>query len=182
MGHLRDEALSRRFGIGHKIPFTSCNELDLGVAAGRISMHACRSSVLMMTTCVCALLMQHVYGKEAVKRGPNEWDARACVEGDYSWAEQQPDNDLGKSITPGFRNAIVEGRAFGVPSIRSDIEPYAQRSVADTQNYGDDSSARQVWCLNLFVRESYVHTAAHKYAFCCSLPSLVPLLEYKTMI
>eukprot|EP00752_Nemacystus_decipiens_P012830 g11362.t1 len=87
-------------------------------------------------------LGKHVYGKEAVKRGPNEWDARACVEGDYSWAEQQPDNDLGKSITPGFRNAIAEGRAFGVPSIRSDIQPYAQRSVADTQNYGDDSSAR----------------------------------------
>ena len=40
--------------------------------------------------------MQHVYGKEAVKRGPDEWDARACVEGDYSWAEQQPDSDLGK--------------------------------------------------------------------------------------
>ncbi|CAN0502057.1 unnamed protein product, partial [Ectocarpus sp. 12 AP-2014] len=87
-------------------------------------------------------LGKHVYGKEAVKRGPNEWDARSCVEGNYSWAEQQPDNDLGKSITPGFRNAIAEGRAFGVPSIRSDIQPYAQRSVADTQNYGDDSSAR----------------------------------------
>lgn len=42
------------------------------------------------------LLIQHVYGKEAVKRGPDEWDARACVEGDYSWAEQQPDADLGK--------------------------------------------------------------------------------------
>eukprot|EP00903_Cladosiphon_okamuranus_P009925 g9422.t1 len=87
-------------------------------------------------------LGKHVYGKEAVDRGPNEWDARACVEGDYSWAEQQPDNDLGKSITPGFRNAIADGRAFGVPTIRSDIQPYAQRSVADTQNYGDDSSAR----------------------------------------
>lgn len=94
--------------------------------------------------CCYVLAMQHVYGKEAVKRGPNEWDARSCVEGNYSWAEQQPDNDLGKSITPGFRNAIAEGRAFGVPSIRSDIQPYAQRSVADTQNYGDDSSARQV--------------------------------------
>lgn len=105
---------------------------------------------MTMITCACALLEQHVYGKEAVKRGPNEWDARACVEGDYSWAEQQPDNDLGKSITPGFRNAIAEGRAFGVPSIRSDIQPYAQRSVADTQNYGDDSSARQVWCFYLF--------------------------------
>ncbi|CAM9121289.1 unnamed protein product [Hapterophycus canaliculatus] len=93
-------------------------------------------------------LEKHIYGREAVKRGPNEWDARACVEGDYSWAEQQPDDDLGKSITPGFRNAIGEGRAFGVPSIRSDIQPYAQRSVADTQNYGDSVSARQAYLVN----------------------------------
>lgn len=100
-----------------------------------------------------AFLTQHVYGREAVKRGPNEWDARACVEGDYSWAEQQPDNDLGKSITPGFRNAIAEGRAFGVPSIRSDIQPYAQRSVADTQNYGDSVSARQA-CRDFSLCES----------------------------
>lgn len=116
--------------------------------------------------------MQHVYGKEAVKRGPNEWDARACVEGDYSWAEQQPDNDLGKSITPGFRNAIAEGRAFGVPSVRSDIQPIAQRSVADTQNYGDDSSARQVRCFCVFGRLYFVHTRV----FCCSPPSHVTSL------
>lgn len=52
----------------------------------------------MLKFCFTLLLTmrQHVYGKEAVKRGPDEWDARACVEGDYSWAEQQPDNDLGK--------------------------------------------------------------------------------------
>ncbi|CAM9721874.1 unnamed protein product [Scytosiphon promiscuus] len=93
-------------------------------------------------------LGKHVYGREAVKRGPNEWDARACVEGDYGWAEQQPDVDLGKSITPGFRNAIAQGRTFGVPSIRSDILPYAKRSVADTQNYGDSVSARQVYLVN----------------------------------
>lgn len=47
-----------------------------------------------------------------------------------------------QSITPGFRNAVADRRAFGVPTIRSDIPPYARRSVADTQNYGDDSSAR----------------------------------------
>ncbi|CAN0385753.1 unnamed protein product [Ascophyllum nodosum] len=84
-------------------------------------------------------LGKHVYGK---KRGCDEWDARACVEGKYSWAEQQPDNDLGKAIMPGFRNTIVKDRAFGLPSIRSDIKPYAKRSVADTQNYGDESSMR----------------------------------------
>lgn len=49
---------------------------------------------------------------------------------------------LEQSITPGFRNAVAEGRAFGVPSIRSDIEPYTKRSMADTQNYGDDANAR----------------------------------------
>lgn len=40
--------------------------------------------------------VQHAYGREAVKRGAGEWDARACVEGAYTWVEQQPDSDLGK--------------------------------------------------------------------------------------
>lgn len=52
--------------------------------------------VLKFHFALLSTMRQHVYGKEAVKRGPDEWDARACVEGDYSWAEQQPDNDLGK--------------------------------------------------------------------------------------
>ncbi|KAG5179423.1 hypothetical protein JKP88DRAFT_349955 [Tribonema minus] len=92
---------------------------------------------------------------------PGDWDARACVEGDYTFAQQQPDADLGKSLTPGFRNVTtelwrdsktaikpgfrnvtMEDRAFGVPAIRTDIPAPAQRSVADAQNYGDGVPAR----------------------------------------
>jgi hypothetical protein len=38
----------------------------------------------------------------------------ACaVAGGYTLDEQQPDADLGKSITPGFRNITAEPRTFG---------------------------------------------------------------------
>ncbi|CAM9479467.1 unnamed protein product [Phaeothamnion confervicola] len=84
----------------------------------------------------------HVYGKASAARGKGEWDARACVEGDYSWAEQQPDPDLGAATRPGFRNCATRPLAFGVPSIRSDIPRQMRRSVADRQNYGDEADAR----------------------------------------
>eukprot|EP00640_Fibrocapsa_japonica_P001141 CAMPEP_0113937352 /NCGR_PEP_ID=MMETSP1339-20121228/3985_1 /TAXON_ID=94617 /ORGANISM="Fibrocapsa japonica" /LENGTH=425 /DNA_ID=CAMNT_0000940077 /DNA_START=106 /DNA_END=1380 /DNA_ORIENTATION=+ /assembly_acc=CAM_ASM_000762 len=80
------------------------------------------------------------YGQSTL--GSDEWDAKACIEGDYSVPEQMPDRDLGKSITPGFRNVSTETRAFGVPSVRTDIPPYAKKSIADSQNYGDDVNAR----------------------------------------
>jgi len=54
-----------------------------------------------------------------------------------------PDEDLGKSMTPGFRNVTTETRAFGCPSVRSDLPagPTSRRSIADAQNYGDDVPA-----------------------------------------
>jgi len=36
-----------------------------------------------------------------------------AMTGAYSMEEQEPDKDLGKSITPGFRNVVAETRAFG---------------------------------------------------------------------
>ena len=63
-----------------------------------------------------------VYGRS--DRRANDWDAKACLEGDYSYGEQAPDEDLGASVTPGFRKdatLLQEGRltnhAFGVPSV-----------------------------------------------------------------
>ncbi|GMH61799.1 hypothetical protein TrST_g1045 [Triparma strigata] len=84
----------------------------------------------------------HVFGKGSVRRGPNEWDSRDCIEGKYDISEQAPDADLGTTMTPGFRNCTTEVRRFGCPSVRSDIPKYARRSVADNQNYGDDVNAR----------------------------------------
>lgn len=83
----------------------------------------------------------HTYGKASI-RALHEWDARMCIQGDYDEADQAPDPDLGKSFTPGFRNTTNELRAFGTPSVRSDIPKYARRSVADNQNYGDDVNAQ----------------------------------------
>jgi len=86
----------------------------------------------------------YVYGTASIRRGDDDWDARQCIQGGYTWLEQQPDQDLGKSITPGFRNITAESRAFGTPTIRSDIPPYAKKSLADNQNYGDDVNAAQL--------------------------------------
>jgi len=86
----------------------------------------------------------HVYGKKSV-RSENEWDARTCLQGEYTEEEQEPDSDLGCTHTPGFRNITTQKqheRTFGTPTIRSDIPKYAKRSVADQQNYGDDANAQ----------------------------------------
>jgi len=89
-----------------------------------------------------------VYGRS--DRRADDWDAKACLEGDYAPGEQAPDADLGQSVTPGFRkdpNLVKEGNlhhqhAFGTPSIRSDIGVKSFKSVADSNNYGDDVTAQ----------------------------------------
>ncbi|KAL7525096.1 hypothetical protein ACHAXR_002745 [Thalassiosira sp. AJA248-18] len=58
-------------------------------------------------------------------------------------------DDIGKSLTPGFRNASTQ-RIFGCPSIRTDIPKYGTVSVADTQNYGDDVNAGYLLRPSLF--------------------------------
>ena len=50
-------------------------------------------------------------------------------------------------MTPGYRNILTEKsrhRTFGVPSVRTDIPKYAVRSVADSQNYGDDPTGKEL--------------------------------------
>lgn len=93
-----------------------------------------------------ANMENHTYGKASRRRAEGEWDARHCVEGEYSWEEQQPDADLGKSTMPGFRSISVEDRAYGVPTVRNDIPalPIHKRSVADSQNYGDGITSWQL--------------------------------------
>jgi hypothetical protein len=78
----------------------------------------------------------------------NVWGAAETITGEYGKdsAEQACMNDLGRSITPGFRNVTTETRAFGVPSMRTDLPhvPANKRSMADPMNYGDDVPARQL--------------------------------------
>eukprot|EP00617_Octactis_speculum_P008067 CAMPEP_0185780738 /NCGR_PEP_ID=MMETSP1174-20130828/100068_1 /TAXON_ID=35687 /ORGANISM="Dictyocha speculum, Strain CCMP1381" /LENGTH=412 /DNA_ID=CAMNT_0028470417 /DNA_START=20 /DNA_END=1258 /DNA_ORIENTATION=- len=80
-----------------------------------------------------------VFGKSTLPIG-NE--AKECIEGDYSHEEQLPDHDLGTTNTPGFRNIATEKRAFGVPTVRTDIPKFSKVSISDSQNYGDDVTAQ----------------------------------------
>jgi hypothetical protein len=59
----------------------------------------------------------------ATKRRPgDDVTAAAVLRGDYSFQEQLPDKDLGKSTRPGFRNVTKDpSRTFGVPTIRTDV-------------------------------------------------------------
>jgi len=84
-----------------------------------------------------------VYGKAS---GVKALTASEVIRGRYTTADTQPDRDLGKSIRPGFRNLTFQDRVYGCPSIRNDIPalPHSRRSLADSQNYGDDVPAQQL--------------------------------------
>jgi hypothetical protein len=84
-----------------------------------------------------------VYGKASGTKGLS---AAEVLKGKYKEADNLPDRDLGKSITPGFRNLALTDRVFGCPSIRNDIPAPAvqRRSIADSQNYGDDVPAQDL--------------------------------------
>jgi hypothetical protein len=83
----------------------------------------------------------HVFGITFKKENEN---ARDVIQGNYSIEDQQPDRDLGKPVNYGWHNITPEERAFGVPTVRSDIRIPIRRSVADAQNYGDDCSSKEL--------------------------------------
>jgi len=84
-----------------------------------------------------------VYGKRNAAKGLS---AAEVLKGKYKDADNEPDLDLGKSITPGFRNFSFSDRVYGCPSIRDDIPRLEvnKRSIADSQNYGDDVPAQDL--------------------------------------
>eukprot|EP01041_Mallomonas_annulata_P005518 gene5518-11118_t len=82
----------------------------------------------------------HAYGSTTNK---DEWDAAKIMAGGYTDNEQLPDADLGRSLTPGFRNTGTDDRVYGVPSMRTDLIRN-NRSIADSQSYGDDVGARDL--------------------------------------
>eukprot|EP00602_Paraphysomonas_sp_CaronLab_P005609 CAMPEP_0185026022 /NCGR_PEP_ID=MMETSP1103-20130426/9585_1 /TAXON_ID=36769 /ORGANISM="Paraphysomonas bandaiensis, Strain Caron Lab Isolate" /LENGTH=442 /DNA_ID=CAMNT_0027559441 /DNA_START=131 /DNA_END=1459 /DNA_ORIENTATION=- len=108
-----------------------------------------------------------VFGKPSVSANEvNLWGAAETITGEYGCDRDDgvTVGDLGRSITPGFRNITTETRAFGVPSIRSDLPriPINKRSMADPMNYGDDVSARELISpedfSNLSIDPSVFHT------------------------
>jgi hypothetical protein len=77
-----------------------------------------------------------------IKSITSDCTARSCILGYYALDEQLPDQDLGRCTKVGRRNVTREQRAFGVPSVRTDLQaPPGRRSVADMQNYGDECGA-----------------------------------------
>lgn len=91
----------------------------------------------------------HRYG---IKSAVSEYTAGSCIKGYYSLEEQLPDQDLGRCIKPGRRNVTTETRAFGVPSVRTDIgAPHPQkRSIGDERSYGDEPGAASILCPQRF--------------------------------
>lgn len=89
---------------------------------------------------VRGLRNDHIYGMGGYV---DAWGSKQCIEGEYSVSEQMPDHDLGRATQIGWRNSSVETRSFGVPTVRTDIRAPGPRgrTIADNNNYGDDSSA-----------------------------------------
>lgn len=75
--------------------------------------------------------------------------AKECVanlmHGAHSVEQQLPDADLGKSLREGFRNipppGIDPNRAYGIPSVRTDLHLRNRTSIANAQNYGNEPDA-----------------------------------------
>lgn len=95
--------------------------------------------------------IDYAYGKPSgaqlrAAKGKAPIGADEVLRGNYSLEDQLPDKDLGKTITPGFRNITLETRAFGLPCVRTDIPapPINSRSCANNQNYGDEATASEL--------------------------------------
>jgi len=77
-----------------------------------------------------------------IKSITSDCTARSCILGYYQLDEQLPDQDLGRCTKVGRRNVTTQQRAFGTPSVRTDLAaPPGRRSVADLTNYGDECGA-----------------------------------------
>jgi hypothetical protein len=77
-----------------------------------------------------------------IKSITSDCTARSCILGYYALDEQLPDQDLGRCTKVGRRNVTTQPRAFGLPSVRTDLlAPPGRRSVADLTNYGDECGA-----------------------------------------
>jgi len=70
-------------------------------------------------------------------QGDGTWNAGLCIHGTPTEKELEPDRDLGKCVKPNCRNEVRKqedgNRAFGCPTVRTDIPYKEKRSVADHQ-------------------------------------------------
>jgi len=86
-----------------------------------------------------------VFGIKNTTSGEDVWNAAKCLAGEPSEKELLTDSDLGRCVKPGSWNQVRrpedQNRAFGCPTIRTDIPFKEKRSVADYNNYGDEPEA-----------------------------------------
>jgi len=89
-------------------------------------------------------LSQHpaLYGKKAQRSEAGEWGVGDCIRGDYTLEDQLPDKDLGRTLTPGYRNTgfADPSRRFGLPSVRIDV-PARSLSMSTCMDFGDGTTA-----------------------------------------
>ena len=83
---------------------------------------------------------EHVYG---MRIEANEWNAGKCLKGEATAYDVREDNDLGRCAKINCTNVPKPGdenRVFGVPTIRYDIKKPERASIADPQNYADETT------------------------------------------
>ena len=83
----------------------------------------------------------HVYG---MRIEGNEWNAGKCLKGEATEFEVKEDDGLGRCNKLNCTNLPKQGdecRVFGVPTIRYDIKKPEKPSIADPQNYADETTA-----------------------------------------
>jgi len=136
-------------GAGAKIALSTDLEDDGSFKRTRFVQRVCEDFRNVQNTKV----MHKVHPKQG-KSGPplhpshrygigsttSDYTARSCILGYYDIEDQLPDQDLGCCTKPGRRNVTAQSRAFGIPSVRTDIAapPPGSRSIADPVSYGDE--------------------------------------------
>jgi len=82
------------------------------------------------------MLQDKVFGVRNIQ-GEGAWNAGRCIHGEPVERELLPDTDLGKCVKQNCANTVRreedKDRAFGCPTIRTDIPFKEKRSVADHQ-------------------------------------------------
>jgi len=96
---------------------------------------------------------EHVYG---YKIATDPWNAAKCINGEpVDVRDLDHDRDLGKSVKLNCTNTVRKpqdvNRAFGCPTIRTDIPYKDKRSITDFQNYGDEPEAVDLLFPSTFV-------------------------------
>lgn len=75
-----------------------------------------------------------------------KWDTAEELMNGWPEDAAKPDASIGKSLKPGLRNTLdgtrIDGKAFGVPSIRTDLKPVKRDAISRIGTR--DSASEQV--------------------------------------